>query len=272
MKIIAVALLTFLFAFFVEEVPQQFIPVRKLAVEKHSGFTTDKLGNVYVYRYNDLIKYDLKTGNKYYYSNADFGNINYVDASNPLKLIVFYKDFQAILFMDKFLNPTSDPLYLYELDVFQPDLVCASNNNGFWVYDREVSSLLRFNHLKQIENKSVSLSQLLGDSLSPVFMMEHNNALYLCDENQGIHVFDTYATYIKTLPIRQVDQIQLLDDQLFYLVDNMVFSYNIRNFALDSIPLPVSSLRSYRVEQNELFVEQEEMIEIYQIQTLKKNK
>ena len=74
-----------------------------LAVEveaKADYFTSDNLGNAYLIKGHEIFKY-LPNGKLFNrYSNLMLGNITSVDATNPLKLLLFYRDFSKIQFLD----------------------------------------------------------------------------------------------------------------------------------------------------------------------------
>src|SRR5436190_11164720 len=59
-------------------------------------FATDRLGNAYVIADNQLLEFDTLGKPKVSYSNFDSGIISSVDASNPLKILLFYPDFARI--------------------------------------------------------------------------------------------------------------------------------------------------------------------------------
>src|SRR5438046_1047362 len=74
--------------------------------------TTDNLGNFYLVKNDVLEKYDaggtlLKT-----YSNKSFGKIDLADAGNPMKLLLFYKNFSQVVFLDNTLSQNGDPVSL----------------------------------------------------------------------------------------------------------------------------------------------------------------
>src|SRR5206468_842074 len=65
-----------------------------------SFFTTDNLGNAYVVENNELKKYDPSGKLLSNYSEKNLGTLKFVDVGNPLKIILFYPDFQQINILD----------------------------------------------------------------------------------------------------------------------------------------------------------------------------
>src|SRR3712207_4895040 len=109
-----------------------------------NSFTTDNLGNVYLVKGDLLEKYDAQGKLFKTFSNKTLGKITSVDASNPLKLVVFYKEFNQVLFLDNMLSQSSEILQLNQLLPGQITLVSNSHNNGLWLFDSSTGSLIRF--------------------------------------------------------------------------------------------------------------------------------
>src|ERR1035438_5404402 len=63
-------------------------------------FTTDKLGNTYVIADNQLLEFDSKGNPLANYSETNLGSLRSIDASNPLKLVLYYPDFGQINTLD----------------------------------------------------------------------------------------------------------------------------------------------------------------------------
>src|SRR5687768_4036966 len=66
--------------------------------------TTDDLGNAYMVEKNELKKYSAEGILLATYSNNNLGDLTVVDASDPLKLLLFFKDLSKIIFLDNTLS------------------------------------------------------------------------------------------------------------------------------------------------------------------------
>ena len=66
---------------------------------KGATFTTDQFGNYYDVNDVEIKKFNLKGELQYTYSNNLLGKISNIDASNPLKIIVYFRDFTKILIL-----------------------------------------------------------------------------------------------------------------------------------------------------------------------------
>ena len=78
---------------------------------------------------DEIIKYNVDGVLQKKFSTKRYGKIDFVDAMNPLKVLVYYKDFQQILFLDNQLTASSNMISLESLGHEQSSLVCSSSNN-----------------------------------------------------------------------------------------------------------------------------------------------
>jgi hypothetical protein len=222
---------------------------------KFDYFSADNIGNAYLIKEDELIKY-LPSG-KFFarYSNLKLGNITSVDATNPLKLVLYYRDFQQIVFLDNQLSVNSEVVSLEKLGLEQTDLVCASANNSFWVYNKQNNELIRFNESSKRITSTGNLKQILQADLSPNFMMEHNGYLYLNSPATGIYVFDIFGAFSKVISIKNLREFQVNENIIYYQKDSVFCSYDHRLFDEACKMIPGGSQNiSVKYRNNNLFV------------------
>lgn len=202
----------------------------------------DNIGNIYAFNNPVITKYftnkQIKT-----FSIKTYGDLDFIDASNALRLLLYFKDFQRILFLDSQLSQNGDVIELTDLGLEQTSLVCSSFNNGFWVYNQANNELIRFNQDLQISVKSGNIKRILNIDITPNYMIENNGKLYLNAPGTGILVFDIYGAYIKTIPLKNLHQFTVFQPYIFYIYNNTFCSYNIENFeTIEITQLPENCL------------------------------
>lgn len=222
-------------------------------IDKNGDYiTSDKLANIYLIKGNNLSKYNIKGNILKTYSNISSGDISFVDASDPFKILLFYKDFSRIVFLDNTLSKKGDAISLVDLNLELSSLACSSYQNGFWLYDPKSFQLIRIDQNLKINQKSGDITQLTGKQINPNFLTEINNFVYLNDPEAGILVFDEYGSYYKTLPFKNLTAFQIIDNKLIYCDSTKISSYNLKTFEHGSIPLPLSRPVSMRINLNTL--------------------
>lgn len=221
---------------------------------KFDFFTSDNIGNIYTVKEDELIKY-LPNG-KFFarYSNLKLGSITTVDATNPLKIVLYYRDFQQILFLDNQLSLNSEVVSLEKLGYEQTDLVCASVNNSFWIYNKQNNELNRFNEESKKITSTGNLKQVLQRELNPNFMLEHNGYLYLNSPETGIYVFDVFGAFSKIISIKDLRQFQVVENIVYYQRDSSFCSYNYTLFEEACKQLPdLSKASSIKYSNKKLY-------------------
>lgn len=232
-------------------------PVLKKVAEiefKADGFTTDNLGNIYLRRAEELKKFDQNGKLLNLYSDKSLGRISSVDASNFLKLVVFYKDFSKVVFLDNMLAPTGEPIHLQRFQLEQATLAASSHNNGLWLYHQFEFQLIRLGQNMKPSHQTPNLMQLLGYPLSPNFLVEVNNVVYLNNPETGILIFDVYGTYNKTIPIKGLQSFQVFENKIFYFKDNEFKSFNMKTMEESTIAVPEQNPIDVRIEKKRMYV------------------
>ncbi|GAB4205964.1 MAG: hypothetical protein Fur0023_15360 [Bacteroidia bacterium] len=204
----------------------------------------DNIGNLYTLNDGTITKYFTNKQTKTF-SIKTFGTLQTVDITNPLRVLLYFGDFQRILFLDSQLSPNGDAIELSNLGLEQASLVCSSFNNGFWIFNRANNELVRFNQQLETNVKTGNLKRLLNMDIHPVFMTEHNGKLYLNSPEIGILVFDIYGAYIKTIPILHIHTFQIQYPYIFYIYQDKFFSFHLNTFEtleIASIPKECQSI------------------------------
>ena len=60
----------------------------------------DQFGNIYIVNNNTMVKYSNDFTNKTNYTNNFLGKISLIDVNDPLRVLIFYRDFNQIIFLD----------------------------------------------------------------------------------------------------------------------------------------------------------------------------
>lgn len=201
------------------------------------------------------------------FSDKSLGKITSVDARNPLKIVVFYEDIPAIIFLDNMLAQNGETVWLQKLQMEQTSAVCASYNSGLWLYDRLEFQLTRVDQHFKITHQTGNLAQIIGTKLNPEWMMEEGNWLYVYNPLSGILIFDFYGTYLKTIPKKNLINMQVFENNLLLYDGNNLIIYNIKTLQEKSIPLPpdidTNQIKMIKVNKNKLAVLTYEKLLIY---------
>jgi hypothetical protein len=251
--IIILSIIFFGFVFNIWNQNSKFTLVKSIPTTS-SFLTTDNLGNSYLLSGSILEKYDADGNFLKNFSNKNLGPPTFVDATNPFKILVFYKSFQQIILLDNTLSPSGNPVSLDALGYNQISLVCSSHNNGFWIYNQQNFELIRFDHDLQKIIQTGNIVQLTGTKIEPDFIIEQNNKVFLNDPKSGILIFDIYGTFNKTIPLKGLHHFQINNEQIFYIQDDKLKSYNMKTLEENEALIPETEVLDARIEKEKLYL------------------
>ena len=161
-----------------------------------------------------------------------------MDVSDPLRILIYYKDHNQIVWVDNFLSEIRSPVRLDELGIDQVELVCSSNQGGFWVFNGLNNQLQYYDVNLKLVHESPTLNILTGPDTAPTSMLEKSRSLYLCIPGTGILVFDRFGNYSKTLALETASEFQVTDSHVYFMKENILFSYNQRTAVVSRLELP----------------------------------
>jgi hypothetical protein len=225
---------------------------------------TDNLGNAYALNGDVLSKY--RDNGEFYriYSNKRLGNISLADVGNPLKILVFYRDFSRIIFLDNTLTENGNPLQLEDRELELASLACTSFDNGLWIYDPVRFMLVRYNQQLQETVRITNLNQILGYAPEPDFMTEYESVLYMNDPARGILRFDIFGTYLSLIPLKSLKNFQVADNTVFYNTGtSTLMAFGLKTLQTDTIHLPVNNYSDLRWWKDRIYVLTHDSLSVY---------
>ncbi len=201
---------------------------------------TDPIGNVYIANGNNLKKFDGEQRPAADYTNSNLGDIFSVDVSDPLRILLYFKDHNQIVWVDNYLREIRSPVFLDAIGIDQAKLVCSSSQGGFWVLNGLNNRIRYYDARLQFVYESISLNALTGPDINPSQMIEKNRQLYLNIPGTGILVFDLFGNYLKTLVVDAPSEFQVTERYLYYFKEGQLYSYHLITAEVIPVELPDS--------------------------------
>ncbi|MEE9463318.1 MAG: hypothetical protein V3V53_15885 [Bacteroidales bacterium] len=217
--------------------PAEFQFVKSVKVDGDRHFS-DPMGNVYIIKNNHLVKFVQDYSQAAEYTNLFLGNIHSIDVSDPLRILIYYKDYNQVVWVDNFLSEISSPIWLDNLGVDQAQLVCSSNQGGFWIFNGLNNQLQYFDVNLQFVHESITLNSLTGPDIQPTYMLEKSRNVYLNVPGFGILVFDLFGNYAKTIPLEIPGEFQVTDQNLYYFKAGELYSFDLLTNSPGKLQLP----------------------------------
>lgn len=231
------------------------------------NFTVDNLGNIYTLDKSDLLKKLNPQGDSVAVFNdvRKYGKVYSIDATNPLKVLLYYKDFGTIVVLDRLLN-VRNTIDIRKLGIFQARAIAQSYDNGVWIYDELEAKLKRLNDDGVVVDQSSDFRQMMEAAPSPLQIIDQDKLVYLYDSMQGLFIFDYYGTLKNKMAFKGWQDFQVIDNSVVGRKEGVLERYEPGTLSLKELRLDSSLAASdrIRVTPNRLYSLKDGIITIYE--------
>lgn len=201
----------------------------------------DNLGNVYLVSSTGQIKKLNNRGDSVgvFSGIRNWGKLQSIDVTNPLRPLLFYKDFSTVVILDRLLTNRSS-IDLRRHNILQPAAIGLSYDNNIWVFDQYDNKLKKIDEAGKTLLETADFRQLFNQTLAPQKIINDNGLVYLADSAQGIFVFDNYGSFKRKIQLKNWSTVDVWDGKVIRLGNNGVIVYNPVTFAEQAQTFPAS--------------------------------
>ena len=205
-----------------------------------TNFTVDNLGNLYiVYQSGQLKKLDAAGDSVAVFNDVRrYGKMFTIDVSNPLKMLLYSKDFGTVLILDRFLN-SRGTIDLRRLNLFQVKAIGQSYDNNIWVFDEQEGRLKKISDDGRVIDQSNDFRLLFDSIPSPQFIVDQNDFVYLYDSTKGIYIFDHYGAFKNRIQLLGWTDFTVINNSMFGRDGKFLYRYETGSLKLQQYSLPL---------------------------------
>jgi len=185
----------------------------------------DPFGQFYLVNEKQITKIDSLGQILSTFSDPGLGNVSWMDTSDPFRILVYYRTFNQIIFLDRTLSSIGAPINLDDLQIFLPAGICRSSMGGFWIIDQTNNSLIHLNNDLKSKVNIILTGLVFEPQQSWLPMMEWKERLYICNPEKDIFLFDLYGTHLKNIPVKAAS-FSFLDNSLLFIGKEKIFQYS----------------------------------------------
>lgn len=211
------------------------------------------IGDSVALLYNDLKKY---------------GKPSSLDASNPLRTIVFFKSYAWVAILDRLLT-LRNSCALRKYNLFNITAVANAYDNALWLFDARNMQLLKMDENGRELLRSADLRNMgVGLPTNPSVLMELGQLVILFDRNSGLYCFDRYGAFQKRYPTKDAAFIGICKDGIVLCNNDLISVFNPSQPLLQTtfkLPESIRHVEQFKICNNLLSVLTQSGIEIYQI-------
>jgi hypothetical protein len=209
--------------------------------EDIADFSVDNLGNIYVINPDNQLKKLSPRGDSLAVFNdvRRYGKIGSIDVTNPLKILVYYRDFTTIIELDRFLN-IINTIDLRTQNILQAKTVGLAYDNNVWVFDELDAKLKRIADDGSLVDQSTDFRQLFDTVPEPVSVRDRDGLVYLYDTVKGVYIFDHYGTLKTHLDLSGWRDFDVIGKNMLGHDETKFYRYQQATLNLQEEPIPAA--------------------------------
>jgi hypothetical protein len=234
----------------------------------YSYFNVDNLDNIYLITGNNRLKKINANGDSVAVFNdvKRYGNPYSIDVTNPLKVLLYYKNFSTIVTLDRLLA-IRNTINLRTQNIFLVNSISLSYDNNIWLFDEEDFKLKKLDEQGRLMQETVSWRLLFDSVPSPQRIIDRENFVYLYDPEKGFYVFDYYGAFKNRLTFLNWSNVEVSGKIMYGFSNGMLFSYELNSLQLKEYKLPAffGETLAIKAMNRKIYVLKNEGIDIYKI-------
>lgn len=202
-------------------------------------FTVDNLGNYYLLSKDNQLKKLNNRGDSMGVFNdvRRYGKLYSIDVTNPLKVLLYYKNFSTIVVLDRFLNIVNT-IDLRKQNIFQVKAIAQSYDNNIWLYDEQNNKLKRIGEMGEVIFETVDLRIIFDEVPSPTNIFDHDGFVYLYDPEKGFYVFDIYGSFKTKISYKGLRDVTVIGKTILGIENKSIIAYTTGTLTERRLPLP----------------------------------
>ena len=230
--------------------------------------TVDNLDNIYLITTgNQLKKINAKGDSVAVYNDVKkYGNPSIIDVTNPLKTLVYYKNYSTVVMLDR-LFAVRNTINFRRHNIFYVNNVTLAYDNNIWIFDEEEYKLKKIDEEGKLLLATVDFRNLFDSLPAPTEIIDKDNFVYLYDSLKGFYIFDYYGSFKNRLPLLHWTNVEVNGNTLYGFYNDKLFSYQLKSLQLKEYKLPVffGNFISIKVMNGKIYLLNENGVDIYKI-------
>lgn len=232
-------------------------------------FEVDNLGKLYlINQRQQLKKLEANLDSVGVYNDVrQYGRLHSIDVSNPLKVLLYFKDFGTIIILDRFLNVRT-VLDIRKSDILQASAITQSYDNNIWLYDELDSKVKKIDESGKVLLESPDFRVVFDDPPQPYRLEDFNKFLYAYDSNLGLLVMDYFGAYRNLIAFTGWQNLHGVQQGIAATYQGNLVYYTPGSIEVKTHKLPqrVANAKKIRVQHNRLYaLNTLNKLEVYEI-------
>ena len=222
------------------------ILIKTSPLEVDQLVSIDSYGAIYYTKNSTL--YKKTSEQELNYSNFQLNSISYVNTFNPLKLAVFYKQFNTVVILDNRLSE----IFRVDFNALQPyrnvSFITSGYDNSLWIFNSDVNQLELFD-FKTAKSRFSTIpvtSQVLN-------LVSNYNFCWLLTE-KFLYKYNYFGSLVSKMPNNGFTQLRQFGENIILQKENSLFLQKENENQTIEIQLPDLLIKQFFVTNETLYL------------------
>ncbi len=188
-----------------------------------ASYALDQDGKIYLGTTDgDIFRYDQDRSEDKVFSGINYSYVTTIEPWNRLKLFLFYRENQTIVYLDRFVA-TATTYQLSNLDIGFASLATIGVDNSFWVLETASGELRKYaNNKSLIFTTPISMINLENVS----HMRAYQNLVIILDATSGFFIFDQFGNMVTEVPIVGSNYFQVFEKKIIAFDGEQIIEFD----------------------------------------------
>lgn len=237
------------------------IPLDSLKFDAEEVFGIDTFGTTYYSDKNHSF-YKKNADTTISYANFQLGKITTANTFNPLKINLFYQDFNTVIVLDNRLAEITKIDFNLIADYKNVTFVSTGFDNTLWIFNQDLQQLELFNYItEKIKFKAVPIQSKILDLKSDY------NYCYMLTENY-LYIYNYFGSLINKIENIGFTEMAFSKPHIVLKKDNTLALLSKNSDEIRAITIPNLLINQFLVTNETLYLYHDEMLRRYQLKQL----
>ena len=258
MKLFQYIFLFLVFSGFAQETVETIF-VKSTELHADSFVGVDNFETLYYLKANVL--YSKSDDNILSYNNIQLGNISSVNSFNPLKINIFYQDFNTIVILDNRLAE----IFKIDFSVLQPyknvSLISTGYDNSIWIFNQDTQQLELYDF--KIHKTRAQTLPILSNVLD---LKSNYNYAWLLTQDY-FYTYNYFGSLVSKIKNNAYTSFSESNGNYIFKKGNELHYLKKDSEQMKQIVLPELLIKQFLVTNETLYIYDEEFLHEYQLKT-----
>lgn len=195
-----------------------------------------------------------------------YGNPYSMDVSNPLKTLLYYKNYSTVVVLDRLLG-VRNTINFRNQNIFSVKAISTSYDNNIWLFDEQDYRLKKIDETGKVLLQTNDWRLLFDSVPSPTHIIDRDEYLYVYDPARGFYIFDHYGSFKIRMAFTNWNDVEVSGNKVYGFKNAELYSYELNTYNIKKYKLPsfFGEYTAIKTINGKVYLNKGDRIDIYQV-------